>query len=237
MFLLTFAFLFFLEGLHRTKYLFFLGSLALLTTALLVPFANKLPLTTQRTLSVLPLNLDPVARQSADGSSEWRIQMWKAALSEIPKYLFRGKGYALDPRDVAETEILRASPHNDSWNGAFLMGDYHNGPLSLLIPFGIYGALAFLWFLFVSLRTMYRYFKLGDPNLRTINALLLATFTAKTVIFFFVFGSLYSDMAFFTGLLGLSVALNGAEPSPAPVEETTVTQLDPDFNPGLSPYS
>ena len=233
MVIFTCGFLFLFEGLHRTKYLFAFAAFAILTAAFLIPFANKLPLSAQRTLSVLPLHLSPIARQSADASSEWRIQMWKVVIPEIPKYLFKGKGYALDPREVAETQIHLQG--NESWNGAFLMGDYHNGPLSLLIPFGIYGALAFLWFLFVSLRAMSRYLRLGDPNLRTINALLLATFSAKVVMFFFVFGSLHSDMAFFTGLLGLSVALNGPEPVSAPAEEREATEFDPDLNPGLSP--
>jgi hypothetical protein len=26
-------------------------------------------------------------------------------------------------------------------------GDYHNGPLSILIPFGLFGMIAFLWLL------------------------------------------------------------------------------------------
>jgi len=161
--------------------------------------------------------------------------MWKVALPEVPKYLFRGKGYALSPREVADTQIQLHA--DESWAGAFMMGDYHNGPLSLLIPFGIYGTLAVACFLFVSVRAMYRYLKFGDPNLRTINALLLATFCARIVMFCFVFGSIHSDMVSFLGPLGLAVALNGPEPSAAPVEEAAVTQLDPDLSPGLSPYS
>ena len=84
---------------------------------------------------------------------------------------------------------------------------------------------------------MWRYFKEGDPSLRSINALLLTTFAAKTAVFFFVFGSLHSDMVSFAGLIGLSVALNGA---PAPMTEpelNTATELVEDLNRGLSPSS
>ena len=91
-----------------------------------------------------------------------------------------------------------------------MVGNYHNGPLSILIPFGIYGAIAFVWFLVAGLRVLHRNWKLGDPALRTVNALLLAAFAARVVFFFFIFGSLHSDMVVFAGLLGLSVALNGA---------------------------
>jgi len=31
--------------------------------------------------------------------------------------------------------------------GAELAGDYHNGPLSVIIPFGVFGVIAFVWFL------------------------------------------------------------------------------------------
>ena len=117
------------------------------------------------------------------------------------------------------------------------MGDYHNGPLSVIIPFGIYGVLAFLWFVFASLRLMWRYLKFGDPNLRKINALLLAAFGAKVLLFLTVFGALSSELVFFTGLIGLSVALNGA-PATTPAPELDVAaELDPDLNHGLSPSS
>jgi hypothetical protein len=237
MFLLTFAIMFWLEGLHRTKHVLLLGGIGVVTGALLILFANKLPLSAQRTLSILPLNLNAMARQSAEVSSDWRLQMWQAALPEIPKYLFHGKGYRIDPREV-ETALAGAAgtmAFQDSWNGALTMGDYHNGPLSVIIPFGIYGALAFLWFLFVSLRFLHRALKFGNPQLRTINALLLATFAARAIFFFLVFGSVYSDMAIFAGLLGLSVSINGAEPVEEAVEEDPAIQLDPDISQGLTP--
>jgi O-antigen ligase len=232
--LLTFAILFFLQGLHRTKYMFSMVAALILGSILLVPVAHKLPLSVQRSLSVLPLNLDPAAKMSAEMSSQWRIEMWQQVLPEIPKYLLRGKGYALDPQEVEQFNVTNASKRN--WAGALLSGDYHNGPLSVIIPFGIYGALAFAWFLFACHRLMWRYLKHGHPSLRNINALLLAFFAARTVVFFFVFGALNSDMAIFAGLVGLSVALNAAVQVPAAqVEETA--ELESDFSRGLSPFS
>jgi hypothetical protein len=238
LFALTFAILFVVEGLHRTKFVFIVLVAILLSGSLLVPLAHKLPLTVQRTLTILPLNLDATARQSAESSSEWRLEMWHQVMPEIPKYLLRGKGYALDPQDVDDTDVtFKRSIHNQSWTGALLMGDYHNGPLSVIIPFGIYGSLAFLWFIFACHRLMWRYLKTGAPSLRNINAFILASFAAKTLLFFFVFGSLHSDMASFIGLIGLSVALNGV-PVQAPVPELNeATELDEDLNRGLSPSS
>jgi hypothetical protein len=67
---------------------------------------------------------------------------------------------------------------------------------------------------------MYRNFKYSSDEYKTINTVLYAYFVARVVFFFAVFGSLYSDLALFTGLVGLSVSLNGgvrhAELAPKP---------------------
>jgi len=95
-----------------------------------------------------------------------------------------------------------------SAQGAAVAGDYHNGPLSLLIPFGIYGLVAFVWLAIAGVLYLYKNHKFSDPELRTINAFLFACFTARVVFFFTVFGAISSDLYVFTGILGLSVALN-----------------------------
>jgi hypothetical protein len=88
-----------------------------------------------------------------------------------------------------------------------------------LIPFGLYGAIAFIWFLVAGLRVLHRNWKFGNPALQNVNALLLAAFAARALFFFGIFGSLHSDIMVFTGLLGLSVALNGADAKPAHAEQ------------------
>jgi hypothetical protein len=210
---LTFAGLFFLEGLHRTRYLaIFLGA-GLLGSAILLPQAHKLPLVAQRALSFLPGKFDAVAVESATTTTGWRLEMWKQVLPEVPQYLFRGKGFALDPTDLYLAGESQRRFQGDALAGTIVAGDYHNGPLSILIPFGIYGMIAFLWFLIAGVRLLHRNYKFGNPAYRNVNALLLAAFAARAFFFFIFFGSLHSDMPFFTGLLGLSVALNGADAS------------------------
>ena len=98
---------------------------------------------------------------------------------------------------------------NDTQGVAELAGDYHNGPLSVIIPLGLFGVIGFLWFLGAGISVLYRNHKFGDPAFQRINTFLLAYFIAKTICFFAVFGSLYSDLVGFTGLLGLSVSVNG----------------------------
>ena len=214
---ITLAIVFWLEGLHRTRYLPALLVVALLGAAFVLPQAEKLPLLVQRSLSFLPGKFDWMARESASGSMEWRLQMWRDVLPEVPKYLFMGKGWTYDARDYAMS--VEMGEAGNPLAGVILVGDFHNGPLSVLIPFGIYGAITFAWFLAVGLRVLYRNWKFGSPALHSVNALLLAAFAAQIVFFCFFFGSMYSDMVIFAGILGLGVALNGAGASPVPAEQ------------------
>jgi len=213
---MMFAILFFLEGLHRTRYLPILLGVMLLGSAVVLPQADKLPLVVQRTLSFLPGKFDYLARASSAASTEWRVTMWKQVLPEVPKCLFRGRGWGIGARDFFATVEL--TDRADMLAGTILVGNFHSGPLSLLIPFGLYGTIAFLWFLWAGLRVLHRNWKFGSPALHRLNTLLLAAFAAQAVFFFFVFGSLETDIAGFVGLLGLSTALNGAGAASVPVE-------------------
>jgi hypothetical protein len=209
LFALTFGFLFYYEGLHRTRLLPALLGVTLAGTAIMLPFTEKLPLVIQRTLSFLPANVDPIVKRAASDSTNWRIDMWKMVLPEVPKYLFKGKGYNLDPNEMfmAQEAALRHEP--GSYGATIMAGDYHNGPLSIIIPLGLFGVLGFGWFLTASLRYLYRNYRFGDPRLKTANTFLLAAFVGKVVFFLLVFGSFYSDLFLFTGLMGFSVSLNG----------------------------
>jgi len=209
-------FQFFLEGLHRTRLLPILVVLFAITASVALPFAKELPLTIQRSLAFLPVPIAPSAREDAQISTEWRLQMWKAVLPEVPKYLLLGKGYALTRQDFDFGRDPGMKAVAEDQIGAALAGDYHNGPLSVVMPFGIWGAIAFLWFLAAGYYVLHRNYRYGDPGLRAINTFLLAAFLAKVVMFFFVVGGLHGDMQSFAAWLGLSVALNGGVARPAP---------------------
>ena len=112
---------------------------------------------------------------------------------------------------------------------SMMAGDYHNGPLSVVIPFGIYGLVGFIWFVAAAFRFLYRNYRFGDPALRQINIFLLAAFTAKIVFFVFLFGALSYEFYMFTGLIGFSVSLNGeAEVASSTVE--TAEEAVADFS-------
>lgn len=221
---LTFFVAFLLEGLWRTRYVPIFFSFAVVMGVLLMSGSEKLPLAVQRTLSFLPIKLDPIAKTSAQNSMEWRLELWRVAVQQVPKYLFRGKGYAIDPNDLFLAQQSAARGFESGSGESLVAGDYHNGPLSLLIPFGIYGMAAFLWFVTAGFRYLYHNYKYGDSRLHHVNKLLLAVFVARTLLFFLVYGAVYYDLFIFTGILGFSASLNGevraAVPAEEPVEES-----------------
>jgi len=202
-FAVTVLIMFFIEGLHRTQYLFIGLLIILLGMVALVPLAHKLPPSVQRTVSFLPLDIDPIVKETAIASTDWRIEIWKIVVPEIPKYLIKGKGYAIDPGD------LYMASFGSSVLGAALCGDYHSGPLTLIIPFGIFGVIAFTWFLVACFRYLIYQYRYGNPAFKTANTYLLVTFTVQLLVYLFLFGNFYSDLPAFVGIIGFSVSLNG----------------------------
>jgi hypothetical protein len=210
---LIFTIQFFLEGLHRTRLLPVFGVVGILCGVMLIPFGSKLPFTFQRVLAVIPedfLHLDHRARIDAEGSSRWRLELWESILPQVPQHLFLGKGYRITPKDFQMMGYDTSFKAVDaSQQGLALAYEYHNGPLSVLIPFGIWGAVGFCWFLVAAFQVLIRNFRYGDPSLKVLNAFFLAMLTQKTIMFFSIFGSLDSDMVGFVGLVALNMSLNG----------------------------
>jgi len=177
--------------------------------SLLTLVAARLPYAVQRSLAFLPVPIDPVVRFDTQGSTEWRLGMWRDVLPQIPQYLLLGKGYGF-----SGTEQYHMM---NGLEAVELVGDYHNGPLSVIIPFGIFGSMSFVWLLIAAIRVLYQNCKFGDPACQHANTFLLAYFVAKAIFFFTIFGSLHSDLPQFLGLLGLSISLNGGVAKPGVV--------------------
>ena len=140
----------------------------------------------------------------------WRLDMWKALLPQVPPHLLLGKGCAITQEDA---QLMgRDSPfrsNDPTQQGLAISGDYHSGPLSVIIPFGIWGAIAVLWFFGAGIWELHRNRLFGDPALKTVNTFLYAIFLTKTISFMTIFGSISSDIQGFVGYLGFSICLNG----------------------------
>ncbi len=205
---------FFIERLYRSRALPFVLLAAILSVTISLTLASKMPVMVQRSLSFLPLDIDPDVRMGAEGSTEWRLRMWQAVLPMVPQFLLVGKGYSIDP---TEMEIAGGRISSDSTEAMIVSGDYHSGALTLIIPLGIWGVIGFLWFLGAGFRVLRRNYRHGDPELRRINTFLLLYFLVKTFCFFFIAGSFQVEGYIFTGLVALSISVNGGMRGPVPV--------------------
>lgn len=210
-FIIVFAMQFYFEGLLRTRLWMPVIGFAVLAAALVVGFSEYLPKQIQRCITFLPVTVDPLVRVDAEASTQWRVEMWKAVLPEVPRSLILGKGYAIDRTD-SELTNDRNRPYANfapSYYASMISSDFHNGPLSIVLPLGAWGFVFFAWFAYAGTRVLYHNYIHGPPELKKINTFLLSAFCTQLVMFYFIFGSFQTQLPDFTGLLGLSVALNG----------------------------
>ncbi len=216
LFLVGFLMMFYLEKMHRTPLLLVLLMVGALSAVAVVPLAHKLPFTFQRALSFLPLDLDGEAVASADDSTEWRMKMWTALLPQIPEHLLLGKGLAFSASDYDEmmtgNYILqnKAETFDASEGSLALSSDFHNGMISLVIPFGIWGVLTAVWFILAGLWVMWRNMKYCRPEIKLACSMLFVMYFYEALNFLSCFAGLQiaAELAYFIGYLGLSIALN-----------------------------
>jgi hypothetical protein len=212
-----FQFLF--EGLLKTRFLPLLLGVGILGYFAAATFAERLPLSAQRALSFLPIEVDPMAKRDAIGTLDWRLDMWRIAMKEVPTYLYLGKGYSFSGVDYYLTqESVRRGLYR-AYEDTLVSGNYHHGILTIIIPFSIFGLAAFFWFCAGSFRFLWRSYRQSDPALSNINTFLIAYFCARLLFFLTLYGQFDLDVKIFTGLIGLSVALNtrrDPEPEPTP---------------------
>lgn len=230
---LTAICLFFTERVYKTKHMATIAAGLVLAFGLLLPFAERLPLAVQRSIAFLPIRLNPTAMVDARASLTWRLEIWRLVSAEIPQYFWLGKGYSINPTDLylADESVKRGvySPYEP----AIIAGDYHNGPLSLIIPFGIWGVLAFLWFLIASHRVLWRNYKYSPPDMMKLNQFLLAFFYARTIFFFVFFGAFYLDLITFVGVVGLSISANSGVREPVrELKEERAEEAPEEYAPG-----
>ena len=114
----------------------------------------------------------------------------------------------------------------NSYEQAMLAGDYHSGPLSVIIPFGIGGVVAFLWVLIAGFRILLSNYRFGDARLRRINSVILAYYLAYCISFFLIFGAFNSQLFIFLGAAGLSISLNGGVKRAPASKGKSVVQLE-----------
>jgi hypothetical protein len=137
--------------------------------------------------------------------------MWRDVWPKVPQYLLLGKGYLLTREDyeyMGGGAFAGLGSLDQSEVGLAISGDYHNGPLSTLMPFGIWGAISFLWVSLAGLYILYQNYCYGDEDLKNYNRFMLVFALNSLFGYLFIFGA-YSDTIGAVGkAVGISVALN-----------------------------
>jgi hypothetical protein len=203
--------IFYMEKMHRTGVVLAVLMIGLVGATLVVPFSSHLPYTFQRALAFLPLDISPEAKLDAEASTQWRLDIWNALMPQIPKHLLLGKGYGFSAEEFNESmggNATFANSFNAADNPLAVAGDYHSGPISVVLSFGIWGVIVWLWYWVAGFLVVWRNHRYGDPQLATINRFLVATFIGKVFGFLFIFGDVVNDVGSFAGVIGLSIALN-----------------------------
>jgi hypothetical protein len=123
------------------------------------------------------------------------------------------------------TEAVRRGIAYTVDESTLVCGSYHQGILTVIIPFGLWGLLLFAWFCYSSLKIMFRHYRQGKESLKLINTFLLATFICRLLFYIFLYGQFELDLSVFVGLIGLSISLNGGVKSVDETPEIIATQV------------
>lgn len=121
-----------------------------------------LPLPAQRALSFLPGDWDRAAAGDAEGSVEWRVEMWETVLkSNLIDNKVLGDGFGFSARDLEIITGAMAGGQGYVGGSRFeeqlVTGAYHSGPLSA-IRFGGYVGLVLFYALLLG--TMVKAFQM-----------------------------------------------------------------------------
>jgi hypothetical protein len=174
----------------------------------------NIPFTFQRALCFLPGNWDETAKSDAEGSSEWRVEMWKMALSS-DKYIkskFFGDGFGMlrvdFERGVDMMHGRAGLSANESEQEQFMLGgDFHSGPVSSIRFVGYVGLVLFLILLAMSVlcaTCLIRQAK-GTP-FEKISLFIGIPIIVCPLFFVFVFGDYRTavvDVLYFVGMIKL----------------------------------
>ncbi|MDF7825425.1 O-antigen ligase family protein [Pontiellaceae bacterium B12227] len=125
----------------------------------IIAVSSSLPLGLQRAVSFVPgAKIDFLQARSAESSSEWRLEIWKECLGRAPEYLLVGRGIAFDVMDTVSELGTNDVQMQSQWF-MFLVHNYHSGPLTLLIDYGLPGLLSMLFIHIFFIGKCFRYGK------------------------------------------------------------------------------
>ncbi|QJE96961.1 hypothetical protein [Luteolibacter luteus] len=211
-----------------------LGTLALVLV-LISGKVRSLPFGVQRVLSVLPVDVSSAARADAENSTEWRIEMWKLALT-TDRYIQNktlGDGFGFSAAEM-KAVLDAAQGHSDfgsSQDQMLAQGSYHGFHVETIRFTGVVGLLAALFLMIVAFRKamqLIRFYR-GTPMFPAV-AFICIPFVIYPLWSMLVFGSYRSEFPQFIVTVGLlkwldnlrlsQIAARATAPAEEPVPAT-----------------
>jgi hypothetical protein len=172
----------------------------------------QVPLAAQRALSFIPISWDSRASLDAKGSVDWRVDMWRLALTTdryIKNKVF-GDGFGFDPTELRAQTTLTAFRMDTTYglqDYFMITGDYHSGPVSTIRFVGYIGLALFTAMLIANAKYAWKIINMSKNTAYFPVALFFGIAAIyHPVCFWFVFGSFSGDViqAIFTlGMLNM----------------------------------
>ena len=211
----------------------------------------ELPRTMQRALSWLPGNWNPEVLNDAEGSSQWRFEMWQWAWNDErilrDRVWGQGFGLSIDDMSLIASSLIAGQTADSRLGGSdresfLITGALHSGPLSTIKYIGIVGLILYYTLMCYMAFVAWRLCK----SARGTKAFPLALFVGLPIIyepfnFVVIFGALdsgYPQLLFWAGLLNMtqgymeSLKLAGQRESTSRCE--AITQPAREIQPVLS---
>lgn len=127
-------------------------------SVLLMVGPKTLPMAVQRTLSFLPIEVDASIRESAEGSSDWRYEMWRLVLTSDRyiknKALGDGFGFSAVEQEAQVQDALGLRKYSgDSIDAFIAKGSYHGWHVEAIRFTGALGLVIGILILFTFARS------------------------------------------------------------------------------------
>ena len=169
----------------------------------------SVPLAAQRALSFIPISWDSRASVDAKGSVEWRVDMWRLALTSdrYIKNKVLGDGFGFDPTELRAQATL-TSFRMDTSAGLqdyyMITGDYHSGPVSTIRFVGYIGLVLFTALLIANAKYAWKIINSAKKTAFFPLALFSGiTAIVHPIFFWLVFGGYGGDFIQATFTLGM----------------------------------
>ena len=178
------------------------GIILVLAYVIVLLFVGVFPYSFQRSVSFLPfINVEESALTDASGSEDFRILIWRSVIDVIPKYFILGKGVTFSSDYFRWIEGTEPGSIEDF----VVTGNLHNGPLSLVISFGIFGFFVAISIFFCTIIDINKVKKKVWflPNLKSYFITIYSLFVVEVFVFIFIYGDLNKTLPFIFIIIAL----------------------------------